>query len=100
MVVSVTGKGGTQSRQVRSRKTSESEPSMTRRNRIIDVRTGGGADPGTSMGGDLKPGTGGIRPEGFAGSDEGGRRAAIYTLIETAKLNDIDPKAWLADVRD
>jgi transposase len=35
----------------------------------------------------------------FAGSDEGGRRAAaIYTLIETAKLNDVDPQAWLADV--
>ena len=35
----------------------------------------------------------------FAGSDEGGRRAAaIYTLIETAKLNDLDPQAWLADV--
>jgi transposase len=35
----------------------------------------------------------------FAGSDEGGRRAAaIYTLIATAKLNDIDPQAWLADV--
>jgi transposase len=35
----------------------------------------------------------------FAGSDEGGRRAAaIYTLIETAKLNDIDPQAWLTDV--
>jgi transposase len=35
----------------------------------------------------------------FAGSDEGGRRAAaIYTLIETAKLNGIDPQAWLADV--
>ena len=35
----------------------------------------------------------------FAGSDKGGRRAAaIYTLIETAKLNDIDPRAWLADV--
>ena len=35
----------------------------------------------------------------FAGSDSGGRRAAaIYTLIETAKLNDIDPRAWLADV--
>ena len=35
----------------------------------------------------------------FAGSDEGGRRAAaMYTLIETAKLNDIDPLAWLADV--
>ncbi|MEJ1159541.1 IS66 family transposase, partial [Prosthecomicrobium sp. N25] len=35
----------------------------------------------------------------FAGSDAGGRRAAaMYTLIETAKLNDIDPRAWLADV--
>ncbi len=35
----------------------------------------------------------------FMGSDEGGRRAAaIYALIETAKLNDIDPRAWLADV--
>jgi len=33
----------------------------------------------------------------FAGSDEGGRRAAaIYTLIETAKLNDLDPQVWLA----
>lgn len=35
----------------------------------------------------------------FAGSDSGGRRAAaIYTLIETAKLNDVDARAWLADV--
>jgi transposase len=35
----------------------------------------------------------------FAGSDAGGRRAAaIYTLIETCKLNGIDPRAWLADV--
>ena len=35
----------------------------------------------------------------FAGSDEGGRRsAAVYTLIATAKLNDVDPQAWLADV--
>ena len=35
----------------------------------------------------------------FAGSDEGGARAAIfYTLIATAKLGDLDPEAWLADV--
>jgi hypothetical protein len=27
-----------------------------------------------------------------------GRAAAIYTLIETAKLNGVDPQAWLADV--
>ena len=26
------------------------------------------------------------------------RAAAIYSLIETAKLNDVDPRAWLADV--
>jgi transposase len=32
------------------------------------------------------------------GSDRGGERAAaIYTLIATAKLNDVDPEAWLAD---
>ena len=35
----------------------------------------------------------------FCGSDRGGERAAaIYTLIATAKLNGIDPEAWLADV--
>ena len=35
----------------------------------------------------------------FAGSDRGGERAAvIYSLIATAKLNDVDPQPWLADV--
>jgi len=35
----------------------------------------------------------------FAGSDEGGQRAAaLYTLMATAKLNDVDPQAWLADM--
>ena len=35
----------------------------------------------------------------FCGSDRGGMRAAaMYTLIVTAKLNDVDPQAWLADV--
>jgi transposase len=35
----------------------------------------------------------------FAGSDGGGERAAVvYSLIATARLNDIDPQAWLADV--
>ena len=34
----------------------------------------------------------------FVGSQAGGRAAAIaYTLIETAKLNGVDPHAWLAD---
>jgi transposase len=35
----------------------------------------------------------------FAGSDVGGQRAAaFYTLIQTARLNDVDPHAWLADI--
>ncbi|MEZ5910594.1 MAG: IS66 family transposase [Hyphomicrobiaceae bacterium] len=35
----------------------------------------------------------------FAGSDRGGMRAAaMYSLIVTAKMSDIDPQAWLADV--
>ncbi len=35
----------------------------------------------------------------FAGSDRGGERAAVMlTLIQTAKLNNVDPQAWLADV--
>ena len=35
----------------------------------------------------------------FAGSDAGGHRAAaVYTLIETCKMNEVDPQAWLADV--
>ena len=35
----------------------------------------------------------------FAGSQRGAERAAVmYTLIQTAKLNNIDPQAWLADV--
>ncbi|HKH67323.1 MAG TPA: IS66 family transposase [Reyranella sp.] len=47
----------------------------------------------------MRPVATGRRNWTFAGSDEGGRRAAaIYTLIETAKLNDTDPLAWLADV--
>src|SRR5262249_41850578 len=35
----------------------------------------------------------------FAGSDRGGERAAaMYSLIETAKLNDLDSEAYLRDV--
>jgi transposase len=35
----------------------------------------------------------------FAGSDRGGQRAAaLYSLIVTAKMNEVDPQAWLADV--
>jgi transposase len=35
----------------------------------------------------------------FAGSDRGAERAAVmYSLIGTARLNNVDPQAWLADV--
>ncbi len=35
----------------------------------------------------------------FVGSEAGGKSAAIaYTLIETARLNGVDPQAWLTDV--
>lgn len=35
----------------------------------------------------------------FCGSDRGGQRAAaMYSLIVTAKMNGIDPQAWLADL--
>jgi hypothetical protein len=35
----------------------------------------------------------------FAGSDRGGQRAAaMYSLIVTTKMNDVDPQAWLSDV--
>ena len=35
----------------------------------------------------------------FFGSEGGGKSAAIaYTLIETAKLNGVDPQGWLTDV--
>ena len=35
----------------------------------------------------------------FAGSDAGRHRAAaVYSLVQTCKLNNVDPQAWLADV--
>jgi len=35
----------------------------------------------------------------FCGSDRGGQRAAIlYSLIVTARMNGVDPQAWLAEV--
>ena len=37
----------------------------------------------------------GSSPAPIAAAD---RAAAMYTLIVTAKLNDVDPQAWLADV--
>jgi hypothetical protein len=35
----------------------------------------------------------------FSGADSGGRHwATVATLIQTAKLNDVDPLAWLIEV--
>jgi transposase len=35
----------------------------------------------------------------FAGSDSGGHRAAtIYTIVQTAKLNGVNPEAYLKDM--
>ena len=55
---------------MRSRETSESEPSMNCRNRTVDVETGGGGRSGNSQGGDLKSGPGGIRLEGGVNLDQ------------------------------
>jgi transposase len=41
----------------------------------------------------------GHRNGNFAGSDKGGRlTAALYTVIAIAKLSDIDPQVWVADM--
>jgi hypothetical protein len=42
--------------------------------------------------------TAGTSPSLERGSEVGDRAAAVYTLVETAKLNGIDPEAWLRDV--
>ena len=47
----------------------------------------------------MKPVAIGRRNWTFAGSEGGGKAMAIaYTLIETAKMNGVDPQAWLTDV--
>jgi transposase len=47
----------------------------------------------------IRPLTLGRRNWTFLGSDAGGDRAAVfYTIIQTCKLNDINPEAYLADV--
>jgi len=47
----------------------------------------------------MKPIALGRKNDLFMGSEGGGKSAAItYTLIETAKLNGVDPQAWLTDV--
>jgi hypothetical protein len=49
--------------------------------------------------GALRPIALGRRNWTFAGSDDGAARAAtLYSLIETAKLNGLDPEAWLRHV--
>lgn len=58
------GKGGTRSRQVSFRETSESELPMNCRNSTVDVETGDGGRSGISVGGVLETGPCDIRLEG------------------------------------
>ena len=45
----------------------------------------------------MRPATLGRKNWLFMGSEAGGKSAAIaYTLIETAKMNNVNPEAWLA----
>ena len=70
-MVSVAGKGGTRSRQVRSEETSASKPLMTCRNSLDDVETRGMVvASGTSAGGVLETGPRGIRLGGGVNSDQ------------------------------
>ena len=45
----------------------------------------------------MRPATLGCKNWLFMGSKAGGKSVAIaYTLIETAKMNEVNPEAWLA----
>mgnify|MGYP005637583201 FL=1 len=45
----------------------------------------------------MRPATLGCKNRLFMGSKAGGKSVAIaYTLIETAKMNEVNPEAWLA----
>ena len=45
----------------------------------------------------MRPATLGCKNRLFMGSKAGGKSIAIaYTLIETAKMNEVNPEAWLA----
>jgi hypothetical protein len=47
----------------------------------------------------IRPLTLGRRNWTFLGSDNGGERAAIFfTLIQSCRLNDVNPEAYLADL--
>ena len=70
MVVSVAAKGGIQSRQVWSGEASESKPSMTCRNSIGDVKTGGAIFSRDQRGGGPEAWPSGIRHVGGAKPDQ------------------------------
>jgi hypothetical protein len=70
MVVSVAAKGGTRSRQVGSGEASESEPSMTCRNSMGDVETGGAIFSRDKLGGCPEDWPSGIRHVGGAKPDQ------------------------------
>ena len=55
---------------MRSKETSESEPPMNCRKRIVDVGTGAGGRSGIGVGGVLKPGPRGVRLGGGVNLDQ------------------------------
>jgi hypothetical protein len=66
---------------------------------LKDYVQGGGRDIGMAAERSLRGVALGRKSWLFCGSERGGdRTASMYTLITTAKLNDVDPQAWLADV--
>ena len=73
---------------------------MTRRTALTRLCDDGRLEPDNNRAENCLRGIAlGRRNWSFAGSDKGGERAAaIYSLLETAKLNGVDPEAWLRDV--
>ena len=82
MVVSVAAKGGTRSRQVWSREASESKPSMTCRNSIDDVKTGGVIFSRDKLGGCPEDCPSGIRHVSGAKPDQ-----ALVWNVRTCRLD-------------
>ena len=73
---------------------------MTRRTALTRLCDDGRLEPDNNRAENCLRGIAlGRRNWSFAGSDKGGERAAaIYSLLETAKLNGVDPEAWLRDM--
>lgn len=78
--------GGRYLAQVGIGETSESEPPMICRNRIVDVRTGGGGRSGINASGALKPGLRGVRLHGGVNPIQ-----ALVRNVRTCRLDAKEP---------